>query len=98
MDIQFRSEFSTGTEAQKHQELIPNHVNPPEFILPERRNFSVDPLIDRTWPMAKTLGLDGNQFEAFKAALTKQFVIIQGPPGTGKTFVGKKHPYLVRTF
>lgn len=54
------------------------------------RNITVDPLISRTWPSAEMLGLDPNQFEAFKAALTKQFVVMQGPPGTGKTYVGMK--------
>ncbi|XP_054156533.1 NFX1-type zinc finger-containing protein 1-like [Oppia nitens] len=33
---------------------------------------------------------DGQQFEAFYAAITKEFAITQGPPGTGKTFVGLK--------
>ncbi|KAF5286003.1 hypothetical protein FQR65_LT13000 [Abscondita terminalis] len=34
--------------------------------------------------------LNASQFEAYKAALLNEFVIIQGPPGTGKTFVGAK--------
>lgn len=50
--------------------------------------FPVDPLDRWSWPTPDQLGLDVNQFDAFRAALTKQFVIIQGPPGTGKTFVG----------
>lgn len=36
------------------------------------------------------LGLDENQFQAYRAALTNEFTIIQGPPGTGKTFLGLK--------
>lgn len=32
--------------------------------------------------------LNEAQFEAFKAALSQEFVVIQGPPGTGKTFLG----------
>lgn len=43
-----------------------------------------------TWPSADQLGFNDSQYEAFKMALTKEFVIIQGPPGTGKTFVGLK--------
>ncbi len=33
------------------------------------------------WPNRMYFGLDESQFDALKAALTKQFVIIQGPPG-----------------
>jgi hypothetical protein len=40
------------------------------------------------WPKASVLGVDDSQYEAIKAALTKELVIIQGPPGTGKTYVG----------
>ncbi|KAG4081169.1 hypothetical protein HA402_014617 [Bradysia odoriphaga] len=45
-------------------------------------------LNDALWPDESFFGLDGSQFDALKAALTKQFAIIQGPPGTGKTYVG----------
>lgn len=38
--------------------------------------------------MARDLGLDASQTEAFGAAFSSQnFYLIQGPPGTGKTFV-----------
>lgn len=47
-------------------------------------------LNDNLWPNNKDLGLDIAQNMAFKAALTKEFVVIQGPPGTGKTFIGLK--------
>lgn len=60
----------------------------PITLKTDLRDYTVDPLICQTWPGAEALGLDVNQFEAFKAALTKQFSIIQGPPGTGKTYVG----------
>ncbi|XP_061171964.1 NFX1-type zinc finger-containing protein 1-like [Saccostrea echinata] len=40
------------------------------------------------WPRASDLRLDKSQYEAFKSALTKEFVLIQGPPGTGKTHLG----------
>ncbi|XP_037044307.1 NFX1-type zinc finger-containing protein 1-like [Bradysia coprophila] len=47
------------------------------------------PVLNETiWPDESFFGLDGSQFDALKAALTKQFAIIQGPPGTGKTYVG----------
>lgn len=53
----------------------------------DERNFS--PLIDHEWPTPEELGLDNNQFVAYKAAITREFAIIQGPPGTGKTFLGR---------
>ncbi|XP_037051302.1 NFX1-type zinc finger-containing protein 1-like isoform X2 [Bradysia coprophila] len=81
-----------------------NNVEPPPSLVEQRfddgdvattirlcfqqRYFAVHPFVSRTWPLDATIGLDANQFDAFKAALTKQFVIIQGPPGTGKTYVG----------
>lgn len=59
------------------------------IVLPIRQErYTIDPFIAQAWPI-DDLGLDANQFEAFRAALSKQFVIIQGPPGTGKTYVGK---------
>lgn len=33
------------------------------------------------WPPHWDFNLDESQFEAFRAALTKQIVVIQGPPG-----------------
>lgn len=41
-----------------------------------------------SWPTAEDLRLDRYQYEAFKAALTRDLCVIQGPPGTGKTFIG----------
>lgn len=43
---------------------------------------SVTLLDEASWPNRIYFGLDESQFDALKAALTKQFVIIQGPPGT----------------
>ncbi|ODM90617.1 NFX1-type zinc finger-containing protein 1 [Orchesella cincta] len=43
------------------------------------------------WPeylIKSQLGLDDNQYQAYKRALTSELSIIQGPPGTGKTFIG----------
>lgn len=62
----------------------------------KRTDFTIDPFIGMTWPTADMIGLDANQYEAFKAALTKQFVIIQGPPGTGKTYVGMMKCQMIR--
>lgn len=45
-------------------------------------------ILDRRWPRPSDLHLDLSQYEAFKSALTKEFVLIQGPPGTGKTHLG----------
>ncbi|GBP30880.1 NFX1-type zinc finger-containing protein 1 [Eumeta japonica] len=51
-------------------------------------NFNLlDPAM---WPECHKLSLDESQYEAFKSALTQEFVVIQGPPGTGKTYVGAK--------
>lgn len=35
----------------------------------------------REWPPCSDLNMDESQYEAFRAALTKQLAIIQGPPG-----------------
>lgn len=43
---------------------------------------------ESTWPTPQVLGLDDSQYNAYKMALTTEFVTIQGPPGTGKTFLG----------
>lgn len=45
-------------------------------------------ILERRWPRHSELHLDSSQYEAFKSALTKEFVLIQGPPGTGKTHLG----------
>ncbi|XP_065342665.1 NFX1-type zinc finger-containing protein 1-like [Cloeon dipterum] len=47
-------------------------------------------LNESTWPTAKQLGLDNSQYQALKAALTRELAVIQGPPGTGKTFMALK--------
>lgn len=41
----------------------------------------VDMMSDQQWPPREDFKLDESQFEAFRAALTKQIVVIQGPPG-----------------
>ncbi|XP_069679798.1 NFX1-type zinc finger-containing protein 1-like isoform X2 [Periplaneta americana] len=51
-------------------------------------NFTV--LDFDSWPSAEQLSLDGSQYNAFRSALTREFVVIQGPPGTGKTHLGLK--------
>lgn len=38
-------------------------------------------LDEETWPSREFFKFDESQFEAFRAALTKQMVVIQGPPG-----------------
>lgn len=45
-------------------------------------------LNDEDWPPKEKFRLDEMQYEAYKAALTRELAIIQGPPGTGKTFIG----------
>lgn len=48
---------------------------------PEAETFSVDVLNKDEWPPREEFHLDESQYEAFRAALTKQMVVIQGPPG-----------------
>ncbi|XP_015376357.1 PREDICTED: NFX1-type zinc finger-containing protein 1-like, partial [Diuraphis noxia] len=50
--------------------------------------ITFDILQNDQWPSAEILNMDINQYESFKGALTKEFVMIQGPPGTGKTYIG----------
>lgn len=52
--------------------------------------YKFDLLIESSWPSPEQLKLNPSQHEAFKAALTNEFVVIQGPPGTGKTFLALK--------
>lgn len=47
----------------------------------ENRMLSVEVLDEQQWPPREDFNLDESQFEAFRAALTKQLVVIQGPPG-----------------
>lgn len=42
---------------------------------------TVEMLNTQQWPPREFFNLDESQFEAFRAALTKQLVVIQGPPG-----------------
>ncbi|CAG2103363.1 unnamed protein product [Medioppia subpectinata] len=44
----------------------------------------------KEWPKLSSIVFDDSQYEAYKTALMKRFVLIQGPPGTGKTYVGLK--------
>ncbi|XP_041978913.1 NFX1-type zinc finger-containing protein 1-like isoform X2 [Aricia agestis] len=59
---------------------ITNHIG-------KEHRFSV---LTPNWPTAAQCGLDDSQMEAFRFALTREFVVIQGPPGTGKTYLGTR--------
>lgn len=48
---------------------------------PERKVSAVEMLSNQEWPPQDDFKLDTSQYEAFRAALTKQMVVIQGPPG-----------------
>lgn len=48
---------------------------------PNRKIIPVDMLSHQEWPPREDFHLDESQFTAFRAALTKQMVVIQGPPG-----------------
>lgn len=41
----------------------------------------VEVMSNKQWPPREDFNLDESQYEAFRAALTKQMVVIQGPPG-----------------
>lgn len=43
--------------------------------------LAVDILNNQEWPPREDFKLDESQYEAFRAALTKQLAVIQGPPG-----------------
>jgi hypothetical protein len=60
----------------------------PGYYSKRQQLKSVNILNENLWPNKQVFGFDDSQFEAFRAALTKQMVVIQGPPGTGKTYVG----------
>lgn len=54
------------------------------------------PVLDETlWSDKSHFGLDGSQFDALKAALTKQFVIIQGPPGNASLCLSSYSEFLI---
>ncbi|XP_037041524.1 helicase required for RNAi-mediated heterochromatin assembly 1-like [Bradysia coprophila] len=78
------------TDVEPPPALLDPRLDPDQEIMlsSEQRRYNINPLTVQTWSSADVLGLDANQFEAFRAALTKRFVIIQGAPGTGKTYVG----------
>lgn len=48
---------------------------------PEGKISVVKMLSNQEWPPRDDFKLDASQYEAFRAALTKQMVVIQGPPG-----------------
>lgn len=48
---------------------------------PKAKISIVEVLSKQQWPPCTDFNLDESQFDAFRAALTKQMVVIQGPPG-----------------
>lgn len=48
---------------------------------PKAKSFNVQILNERGWPAYHHFALNESQYKAYRAALTKQLVIIQGPPG-----------------
>lgn len=61
-------------------------------------DFMVNPYASKSWPSASEIGMDPAQYDAYKAALTKEMTVIQGPPGTGKTYLGKQVELLAFVF
>ncbi|PSN46046.1 hypothetical protein C0J52_07669 [Blattella germanica] len=54
-------------------------VPPTQYIIESGLTDIKFPLLSpELWPSAKQLGLDDSQYEAFKFAVTREFVIIQG--------------------
>jgi len=86
-----RSETSTG---DLESEVVSDHLlmhGPHHRLMSKtKQKYMSDPLNFETWPSAEQLKLDLSQYNALKAALTTEFVVIQGPPGTGKTYIGLK--------
>ncbi|KAI5739850.1 hypothetical protein M8J77_024139 [Diaphorina citri] len=60
------------------------HIKAPVYF---NKHSSILDAYDLSANVQEELGLNTIQFEAYKAALTREFAIIQGPPGTGKTYV-----------
>lgn len=75
---------------------VNNNISHPTYVLedtvyrisnglpdsdPAALKSSVKVLSKQEWPPCEDFKLDESQFEAFRAALTKQMVVIQGPPG-----------------
>lgn len=48
---------------------------------PDLKMSAVEMLSNQEWPPREDFKLDESQYKAFRAALTKQLVVIQGPPG-----------------
>lgn len=48
---------------------------------PDSKMSLVEIMSNKQWPPREDFNLDESQYEAFRAALTKQMVVIQGPPG-----------------
>lgn len=72
-------------------EIVPRHVVGKYKIHGKLiKDFHVDIINNSGWPSAVQLGLDDYQYNAYRMALSREFVTIQGPPGTGKTFIGLK--------
>lgn len=70
-------------------------IKPPGYLKPNtvytirsKTKEILIPVLDLEKYPEKFLDLDQSQLEAFKLALTREFVLIQGPPGTGKSFMG----------
>ena len=68
----------------------PKHLNNGSYYVmsnglpeadPEAKVMAVDLLGKQQWPAREDFNLDESQYAAFRAALTKQMVVIQGPPG-----------------
>ena len=53
-----------------------------------KKAMSVQVVNPASWPSLPHVDLNESQYNALKAAITQEFVVIQGPPGTGKTFIG----------
>lgn len=62
----------------------------------EARSFEVKITNKDAWPSSNEFNLNESQFEAFRAALTKQLVVIQGPPGKINLILGIKSGNLAK--
>ncbi|XP_050528979.1 NFX1-type zinc finger-containing protein 1-like isoform X2 [Daktulosphaira vitifoliae] len=68
----------------------PKYLRDSNFQIYDLDDYRFNILKDEEWPSEVYLQQESTQFNAFKAALTEECVLIQGASGTGKTFIGQR--------
>lgn len=96
-NLKVLQEFGTENfPLEKYIVSVDKDITPPSYLTndsayvisnglpetdPEAKMSLVEVMNDREWPPRADFNLDESQYDAFRAALTKQMVVIQGPPG-----------------